>query len=400
MRIVRLANFVAPQSGGLRTSLRELGVGYLAAGHEPVLIIPGPRDSDQQTAQGRVITLRAPRLPFTGGYRFLWRRRKVAGLLSQLRPDTLEVSDRATLRWTGRWARAHGVAAVMVSHESLVALFGLAPLGRTAPGLARPMANWLNRRTARAYQQVICTTSWAAAEFERIGACNLVRVPLGVDLATFTPGPGQVRSRYAAAEQILLVHCGRLSPEKKPQRMLTTLASLRARGLPVRLVVAGDGPLRPRLERRAERAGLPVSFAGFLAGRSELAALLGSADVAIAPGPAETFGLAALEALACGTPVVVSAESALPEVVGEAGASVAGEDLAAGVQAVLARPEGIRRMAARARAERYDWPTAVNGFLAVHLVCARRGAGAEGGSSVGDGAWVGGAAHVGGRRAL
>jgi glycosyltransferase involved in cell wall biosynthesis len=87
-----------------------------------------------------------------------------------------------------------------------------------------------------------------------------------------------------------------------------------------------------------------------------------------APGPAETFGLAALEALACGTPVVVSAESALPEVVGEAGASVAGEDLAAGVRAVLARPERSRRAAARARAEQYDWGTATRGFLAAHGV--------------------------------
>jgi alpha-1,6-mannosyltransferase len=367
MRIVRLANFVAPQSGGLRTSLRELGASYLAAGHEPVLIIPGQQDSDQQTPQGRVITLRAPRVPFTGGYRVLWRRRRLTALLGQLRPDTLEVSDRATLRWTGRWARAHGVPAVMVSHESLVALLGLTPLGRSVPGLTRPVADWLNRRTARAYEQVICTTSWAAAEFERIGARNLVRVPLGVDLVTFAPGTG--RPRNAAAGQKLLVHCGRLSAEKKPQRSLNTLATLRADGLAVRLVVAGDGPLRQRLERQAARNGLPVSFAGFLPGRAELAALLASADVAIAPGPAETFGLAALEALACGTPVVVSAESALPEVVGEAGASVPGEDLAAGVQAVLSRPEGPRRAAARARAECYDWPTAVNGFLAVHLAC-------------------------------
>jgi alpha-1,6-mannosyltransferase len=367
MRIVRLANFVAPHSGGLRTSLAELGAGYLAAGHEPVLVIPGERDSDQPTAQGRVITLRAPRVPFAGGYRVLWRRRRLARLLTRLRPDVLEVSDRTTLRWTGAWAREHGVPAVMVSHESVtalleVALSGLAPLGRA-------IADWLNRRTARAYQQVICTTGWAAAEFERIGAGNVVRVPLGVDLATFTPrvaGSGQVRARYAAEGQVLLVHCGRLSAEKKPQRSLITLATLRASRLPVRLVVAGDGPLRPRLERRAAHAGLPVTFAGFLPGRADLAALLASADVALAPGPAETFGLAALEALACGTPVVVSAESALPEVAGEAGASVPGEDLAAGVRAVLARPERARRAAARARAEQYDWATAVRGFLAVH----------------------------------
>ncbi len=368
MRIVRLANFVAPRSGGLRTSLAELGAGYLAAGHEPVLVIPGKRDGDEFTAQGRVITLRAPGLPFTGGYRVLWRRRRLAGLLATLRPDALEVSDRTTLRWTGAWAREHGVPAVMVSHESVTALLKLTlpKLSWMGPSVSSAVADWLNRRTARAYHRVICTTGWAAAEFGRIGAGNVVRIPLGVDLDTFSPQAGRVRSRYVDQGQILLVHCGRLSAEKRPQRSLTTLATLRAAGLPVRLVVAGDGPLRSRLVRRAARAGLPVTFAGFLPGRADLAALLASADVAIAPGPAETFGLAALEALACGTPVVVSAESALPEVVGEAGASVAGEDLAAGVRAVLARPERSRRAAARARAEQYDWGTATRGFLAAH----------------------------------
>jgi alpha-1,6-mannosyltransferase len=364
VRIIRLANFVAPHSGGLRTCMAELGAGYLAAGHEPVLVIPGERDGDERCAQGRVITLRAPRLPLTGGYRVLWRRRRLAGLLEALQPDALEVSDRTTLRWTGVWARERGVPAVMVSHESVTALLG--ELGLARLGLAYAVADWLNRRTARAYHRVICTTSWAAAEFGRIGAANLVQVPLGVDLATFSPAAGTVRARYAGEGQILLVHCGRLSAEKKPQRSLATLATLRAAGLPVRLVVAGEGPLRSRLARRAARAGLPVTFAGFLPDRANLAALLASADVVIAPGPAETFGLAALEALACGTPVVVSAESALPEVVGAAGASVPGEDLAAGVRAALARPEAARRAAARARAEQYDWDTATRGFLAAH----------------------------------
>jgi len=64
--------------------------------------------------------------------------------------------------------------------------------------------------------------------------------------------------------------------------------------------------------------------------------------------------------------VVVSAESALPEVVGEAGASVAGEDLAAGVTTVLSWPEPARRAAARARAEHFGWPAAVRAFLAIH----------------------------------
>jgi alpha-1,6-mannosyltransferase len=413
MRIVRLANYVAPHSGGLRTSLRELGAGYLAAGHDPVLIIPGEQDSDEQTPQGRVITLSGPRLPFTGGYRALLSKRRVAALLGELRPDTLEVSDRTTLRWSGRWAREHGVPAVMISHESLTALMRLAVPGLDLPGLSRwgpalALVDAVNRRTARAYQRVICTTAWAAAEFERIAAGNLVRAPLGVDLTTFAAaegpgqlntaaegpgqlntaavGPGQlntaparrVRDAYAAPGETLLVHAGRLSPEKKPQRSLNTLATLRANGLAARLVVAGDGPLRHRLERRVARDRLPVTFAGFLPDRTDLAALLASADVAIAPGPAETFGLAGLEALACGTPVVVSAESALPEVVGEAGASVAGEDLSAGVTTVLSWPEQARRAAARARAERFGWPVAVQAFLAIHQAVMEDGVGNPG----------------------
>jgi alpha-1,6-mannosyltransferase len=354
MRIIRLANFITPRSGGLRTALRELGAGYLAAGHEPVLIIPGDHDGDERTSQGRVITLHGPRVPYLGGYRVLLRRGRLKQLLTELKPDTLEVSDRTTLRWTGSWARRHRVPAVMVSHESLTALVSFTP----AP--AR-MADALNRRTAASYDSVVCTTGWAAAEFERIGATNVVRAPLGVDLAIFTPARPKVSD-----PELCLVHCGRLSTEKKPQRSLTTLATLRSAGVPARLIIAGDGPLRAKLERRAADEGLPVTFTGFLSGPAAVAGLLASADIVLAPGPAETFGLAALEALACGTPVVVSAESALPEVIGDAGATVAGEDLAAGVLELLGRPEQGRRAAARARAEQFGWPAAAAAFLSVH----------------------------------
>ncbi len=367
MRIVRLANFVAPHSGGLRTAMRALGAGYVAAGHEPVLVVPGPYASDERTEQGRVIRVPGPVVPFSGGYRVLLNRPRLSALLTALEPDRLEVSDRTTLRWTGAWARRNGVPAVMVSHESVAGLLGL--LAR-APWAGR-LADLLNRRTARQYERVVCTTAWAASEFERIGATNLVRVPLGVDLDTFSPSRYRraLRRRLAADHETLLVHCGRLSTEKKPRVSLSALAALRAAGVPAVLVIAGDGPLRNRLVRQA--TGLPVRFTGFVGGRIALAELLATADVVLAPGPVETFGLAALEALACGTPVVVSASSALPEVVGSAGVSVAGEDFAAGVRSLLARPEPVRRARARARAEEFGWPTAVAGFLAAHRVTAR-----------------------------
>jgi alpha-1,6-mannosyltransferase len=400
MRIVRLANYVGPRSGGMRTALRELGTGYQNAGHDTVLIIPGRRHGDEETAQGRVITRYGPVVPFTGGYRALLRRRQLSALLTELRPDRLEVSDRTTLRWTGRWAREHGVPAVMVSHESLTGLFSLPAdvsgmsrwRSRLLSRVARALADDLNRRSARDYADVICTTKWAAAEFERIGTPNLRRIPLGVDLELFSPErySDTVRAGYALPRQTLLAHCGRLSVEKKPHRSVQALAALRAAGTDAVLVVAGDGPLRGQLQRAARRAGLPVVFTGFIKDPKTLAHLLATADAVVAPGPVETFGLAALEALACGTPVVVSADSALPEVLGvssadrspggqgPAGVAVRGEDFAAGVRTVLGWPEARRRAAARRRAEEFGWPTAVAEFLAAHKLTADVTAGQSG----------------------
>ncbi|HYN94030.1 MAG TPA: glycosyltransferase [Pilimelia sp.] len=365
LRIVRLANFVAPRSGGLRTALRGLGRGYRAAGHEPILIVPGERAADELTDEGRVLTVPGPLLPGTGGYRVIAGRRRLAALLAELAPDRLEVADRSTLRWTGRWARANGVPALMVSHESLA---GLLRVWGLPARLGDPAADRLNAATAAAYDRIVCTTAWAAAEFRRIGVRHLERVPLGVDLATFTPTRRDmhVRGRYARPGEVLVVHCGRLSPEKRADLAVDAVAELRGAGVPAVGVVLGDGPRRAALVRRA--AGLPVRFLGFHPDRAAVAAVLASADVAIAPGPVETFGLAALEALACGTPVVVNAASALPEVVGAAGVAVVGTPagFADGVRELLDRPAAQRRAAARARAEQYGWAASVDGFLRAH----------------------------------
>lgn len=374
LRIVRLANFVTPTSGGLRTALDRLGRGYRAAGHEPVLIVPGATAADEPAEQGRVITLPGPELPGTGGYRVLADRCRLAALLERLAPDRIEVSDRTTLRWTGEWARRARVPSVMVSHETADGV--LRTWGVPGP-LAARAADRLNRRTAWAYGRIVCTTAWAEDEFVRLGARNVVRAPLGVDLEHCRPGRRDpaVRARYAEGAGVLLLLCSRLSVEKRPGTAVEALAGLLDAGVPARLVVAGDGPLRAGLERRARERGLPVRFLGHVADREELAGLQAAADLCLAPGPAETFGLSALEALACGTPAVVSASSALPEVVGTAGAAAADTPaaFADAVRGLLALPEPVRRAAARARAEQFSWDRSVAAFLRAHEAATVRG---------------------------
>jgi alpha-1,6-mannosyltransferase len=363
MRIVQLANFYGPRSGGLRTALHHLGSGYVAHGHEVTLVVPGPRRDDVLLASGvRRITLPAPRIPGTGGYRAVDPLR-VKALLPRLEPDRLEVSDRLTLRGMGEWGRLHGVPSVVISHERLDRLLEQFLL---PSGLARRLADAANTRMAASYDTVVCTTAFAREEFDRIGVTNISRVPLGVDLATFSPSrrDDALRDHLARGADSLIVHCGRLSPEKHVERSVDTLAALHSAGQSVRLVIAGDGPRRAALERRA--VGLPVTFLGFVHSRADVASILATADISLAPGPHETFGLAALEALASGTPVVVSESSALPEIVRPAcGQAVRDQPsaFAGAVERLLSVPEPARRAAARARAEEFGWPMAVRGML-------------------------------------
>ncbi|BCI88420.1 hypothetical protein NIIDMKKI_36260 [Mycobacterium kansasii] len=103
MRVVQVANFYGPRSGGLRTAVDRLGSEYCARGHQVFLIVPGARATHTRLGTGVVrITLPAKLIPFTGGYRAVLPG-PVRALLETLRPDALEVSDRLTLRSLGRW---------------------------------------------------------------------------------------------------------------------------------------------------------------------------------------------------------------------------------------------------------------------------------------------------------
>jgi alpha-1,6-mannosyltransferase len=172
---------------------------------------------------------------------------------------------------------------------------------------------WHNTKLASKFDYVVTTTDFASSEFNEIGTSNLVQIPLGVDLTNFSPDRynEELRTKMLKGGDVLLVHCGRLSPEKKPERSLQALRELLNRGVNARLVFIGSGPLHKKLYDSSR--DIPVTFWGYVANKNLLAQMIASADISIAPGPIETFCLAALESLASGTPVVASNTSAVGE---------------------------------------------------------------------------------------
>ncbi|WP_067435160.1 glycosyltransferase, partial [Nocardioides jensenii] len=340
MRIAQLANFVGPSSGGMKTAIAALGSGYAAAGVERLLLLPGPYDDRARTVDGEVVQFRAPKVG--GGYRLILEPWRVINELEAFAPTTVEINDKSTLLPITRWARRNSIGSVLFSHERLDAMLGLRTGFETS---AKVSIGLYNRLLVRQFDTVVVTSRYAEREFGPAAAAvgtPVVRVPLGVDLDLFEPGPGSPHG------PLRLVHVGRLSREKSPNLAVATAVELHHRGVPVHLDVYGDGPHRDELETLAGRA--PVTFHGHVADRARLARLIGEADIALSVCPGETFGLAVLEALACGTPVVTASTGGASELVdawsGQQGAAhPAG--LADAVQRLAAREPAARRAAAR-----------------------------------------------------
>lgn len=364
LRIAQLANFVGPVSGGMRVAIDSLGKGYVRAGHERILVIPGEKDEVTETEFGTEVRVRAPKI--TRDYRMIATPWRALDVLKRFNPTSIEVSDKWTLSPAGRWARRHGIGSALFSHERLDDM--LAMWLRRQFGV-EAVVGALNRRLSQQFDAVVVTSQYAAEEFLDTGA-RLWRVPLGVDLETFhpmghqspAPGPDGVSS-----QPVQICYVGRMSHEKSPQLGVAAAVELHRRGVPIQLNMYGTGPDVEELRELASDA--PVVFHGFVKGRDEVAKRFARSDVSFSVCPAETFGLAVLEALACGTPVVTSDRGGAHELVdassGEWGSPDA-HGLADATERLIARLGPDLREAARARAERYTWDSSVETMLELH----------------------------------
>jgi glycosyltransferase involved in cell wall biosynthesis len=197
---------------------------------------------------------------------------------------------------------------------------------------AREYAHYLSdtfdgtiRRVADRYERwyfgeadAVVAPSRTAAEQIEAGETPIHVVSNGVDTDRFQPADdaavSALRERYDLPDGPLVGYTGRHGYEKRLRDLLSA-----TEGVDVTVAIAGDGPARDDLERRAAPRN-DVSFLGFL-DREELPAFYSALDAFAFPSPVETQGLVALEAIACGTPVVAVDSGALSETIvdGETG---------------------------------------------------------------------------------
>ncbi len=279
---------------------------------------------------------------------------------------------------SGAYLKTSWAAPLVVSFHTLARVKDVASIGESPEPIFRKRGE---DRVIRAADRIIAPTEIERAQLlELYGAdpASIYVVPPGVDLDRFTPGDREAaRRRLGFGDDPTVVFVGRLQPFKGVDVAVQALAHLRKMVPDARLViVGGDSPRgsrgeRMRLRLAARRLGVsdrlrflePVTHA-------KLPDLYRAADVVVVPSASESFGLVALEAAACGTPVVATAVGGLRLTVrdGETGYLVGSRDpasFAAALSRVLADPSARERLGANAvrLARRFPWSSTTNGIL-------------------------------------
>jgi alpha-1,6-mannosyltransferase len=338
--LVDVTMFWSPAGGGVGRYLRskQAWVADHASGWRHTLLVP------DAPAPGRA-PLSAPPLPFSPGYRFPLRRRDAARRLVQLLPDVIEAGDPYRTAWAALDAGWRlGVPVVAFAHSNVVEL-----ARRIGGRFAGRAAQAYLRRLYRQFDAVLAASRWMAGELRELGVDRVVAAPLGVDCGLFDPRRRSERWRARlglSPRDCVLLYAGRFAGEKN----LDALAdAVRRLGAHHTLVLIGDGPSVPD--------GPRVIRLPYESDAAALATAIASADVFVHAGDQETFGLAALEALACGTPVVACAQAGLRELVDERTvvgvARASGEAFAEAIAGVRSSLPAMRD-AARVRALEFD----------------------------------------------
>jgi glycosyltransferase involved in cell wall biosynthesis len=358
---VRIAFFTEtflPATDGVVTRLRYTIEELARIGDDMLVVAPRYPDGGPDSYAGAPI-YRVPGVPFPPYPRIKlsFAHPGVGRALERFGPDLIHAVNPFILGPGGiYYARRLEVPLLASYHTNVAAYARYYNLN-----FSHNAARWWTRQLHNRAEINLCTSEATMDYLLKEGVKRIRLWPQGVDARRFHPDKAseEWRERLSDghASESLLLYVGRLAPEKGIERLKAIMTGVSG----TRLAFVGDGPARADLER--EFGGTPAVFTGVLQGE-DLASAYASADAFLFPSTTDTLGLAMLEALASGLPVVAARGGASHEIVSdeENGLLYEANSTPSLVSAVrrLFSEEGFRAglaRQARETAEKRDWGT-------------------------------------------
>ena len=330
IKTLHLTNAWHQTSGGVATFYRALMQEANERGHEFRLVVPAEQDRLEQIGEHvKIYHIASPAAPLNPSYRmiyptqFLFKGSKVQNILAVERPDLMEISDKYTLAYLGgvlrlRLLRAVDYRPVVVGlssermDDNFRSYLGSVPLGKQ-------FCSWYMRWIYFPFFDHHIANSRYTAEELRTASCGHPGSrgtwihQMGVDLSELSPAHRSDAGRQrllalcgAPEDAVLLLYVGRLAPEKNLSLLFHLAERLNQNSSrSFHLIVVGHGMERARWEQyAAERLPGQVIFLGHIRDRKRLAILYANSDIFVHPNPHEPFGIAPLEAMTSGIPLV------------------------------------------------------------------------------------------------
>jgi alpha-1,6-mannosyltransferase len=346
----------APKSGGVKRYLlaKRAWLARTRPDLRHTLVVPGPRT--RASADGQV-SISAPLIPFGDGYRIPASLRKWTRIIAHLKPNLIEAGDAYVPGHAAlEAAEATGAAAIGFCHSDPAALAALHFGEWAAAPAQKRWARFFSR-----FDRVIAPSDYIAQRLIESGVPRVSVQPLGVDVDIFHPARADrevVRSDLGLETgERLLVFAGRPAREKNLEILVEMVETLGPR---YRLMLIAAGA---NLKPHPQVIGL-----NYVRDPKQLARLIASCDAFVHANDSEPFGLIALEAMACGLPVVGPSTGGISELideeVGQRAVEATGAGMAEAVDALFARDLPALSAAARLRAEeRHTWDRAFQGLM-------------------------------------
>ena len=321
MRIAFFTDTYLPNRDGVVTSIINFREELEKLGHEVFIFTPGMKKQKEENKDPKVHYFTSASFKPYPDYRIaLFPFLSAVKAVKELNVDIIHSHGIATTGLAAiRCSEKLKIPAVATFHTMVPEATHYISKGEKVQRILTKIAWKYLRWYYSHFRKVITQSEHTAKVLREHGIENIVMLPLGIDYRFYSSGEGEgMRKRHSLGRKKVVLSVGRMVREKNLELLIEEAPSIVNKLENVRFVLVGAGPEEESFKNAVKLKGVEeyFIFTGFVP-KKELPDYYAAADVFAFPSTFDTQGLVAIEAMAAGTPVVVSAQSAAAELVDE-----------------------------------------------------------------------------------